>query len=165
MLPHLDAAYRYARWLARSSNDADDIVQEATLRAYRSFQDLHAADGRAWLLSIVRNCYLTAMKQRQRRNLVSLPEEDGDHGRVLVAATQGPENAAMERDTQRMLQRLLAALPEEHREVLVLREIEDMGYREIAQVTGLRIGTVMSRLARARAALRTQCLQQGLRSK
>jgi RNA polymerase sigma factor (sigma-70 family) len=160
VLPHLDAAYRYARWLARSANDADDLVQEATLRAYRSFQDLRAADGRAWLLSIVRNCHLTALKQRRRHNLVPLPEEDDDHGKVLVAGTPGPEGAAMDRDTQRMLQRLLAALPEEHREVLVLREMEDMGYREIAQVTSVPIGTVMSRLARARAALRAQWLQE-----
>jgi RNA polymerase sigma factor (sigma-70 family) len=159
VLPHLDAAYRYARWLARSATDADDLVQEAILRAYRSFQDLRAADSRAWLLSIVRNCHLTALKQRQRRNLVPLPEEDDDHGSVLVAGTPDPENAAIDRDTRRLLQRLLAALPEDHREVLVLREIEDMGYREIAQVTSLPIGTVMSRLARARAALRTQWLQ------
>jgi RNA polymerase sigma factor (sigma-70 family) len=160
VLPHLDAAYRYARWLARSANDADDVVQEATLRAYRSFEDLRGADGKAWFLTIVRNCHLTAAKQRQSRNLVPLPEENEEQGNELVATTPDPQTLAIHRDEQRMLQRLMAALPEEQREVLVLREIEDMGYREIAAVTRLPIGTVMSRLARARAALRTRWLQE-----
>ena len=156
VLLHLDAAYRYARWLARSATDADDVLQEATLRAYRSFEDLRGADGKAWLLSIVRNCHLTALKQRQRRNLVPLPEEHDEGGAELVASTPGPEAAALQRDERRTLQRLLSTLPEEHREILVLREIEDMGYREIATVTSLPIGTVMSRLARARASLRAR---------
>jgi RNA polymerase sigma factor (sigma-70 family) len=160
VLPHLDAAYRYARWLARSANDADDVVQEATLRAFRSFDDLRGADGKAWLLTIVRNCHLTASKQRQRRNLVPLPEHDEEQGGEMVASMPGPESVAIHRDEQRMLQQLMAALPEEQREVLVLREIEDMDYREIAAVTSLPIGTVMSRLARARAALRTRWLQE-----
>jgi RNA polymerase sigma factor (sigma-70 family) len=159
VLPHLDAAYRYARWLARSPNDADDVVQEATLRAYRSFEDLRGADGRAWLLTIVRNCHLTAAKQQQRRKHVPLPEEDEEQGSELVASTPDPQTLAIHRDDQRMLQRLMAALPEEQREVLVLREIEDMDYREIAAVTSLPLGTVMSRLSRARAALRTRWLQ------
>jgi RNA polymerase sigma factor (sigma-70 family) len=160
VLPHLDAAYRYARWLARSANDADDVVQEATLRAYRSFDDLRGADGKAWLLTIVRNCHLTASKQQQRRNLVPLPEYDDEQGGEMVASTPGPESVAIQRDEQRLLQRLMSALSEEQREVLVLREIEDMDYREIAAVTSLPIGTVMSRLARARAALRTLWLQE-----
>lgn len=159
VLPHLDAAYRYARWLARTANDADDVLQEATLRAYRSFADLRGADAKAWFLTIVRNCHLTAVTQQQRRRLVPLPEEDDEHGAVLVAATPDPETAAIDRDAQRMLQRLMAMLPEEQREVLVLRELEDMDYREIAEVICVPIGTVMSRLARARAALRTRWLQ------
>jgi RNA polymerase sigma factor (sigma-70 family) len=160
VLPHLDAAYRYARWLARSANDADDVVQEATLRAYRSFDDLRGADGKAWLLTIVRNCHLTAWKQQQRRNLVPLPQDHEDQGGEMVAETPDPESVAIHLDQQRMLQRLLSALPDEQREVLVLREIEDMDYREIAAVTSLPIGTVMSRLARARAALRTRWLHE-----
>lgn len=158
VLPHLDAAYRYARWLARSAVDADDLVQEATLRAYRSFEALRGADGKAWLLTIVRNCHLTAAKQRQRDNLVQLPEEHEEQGSAMVASTPDPQTAAIEGDRRRLLLRLMAALPEEQREVLVLREIEDMGYREIAAVTNLPLGTVMSRLARARAALRTRWL-------
>ncbi|HEY4342583.1 MAG TPA: sigma-70 family RNA polymerase sigma factor [Steroidobacteraceae bacterium] len=160
VLPHLDAAYRYARWLARSSPDADDVVQEATLRAYRSFEDLRGADGKAWLLTIVRNCHLTAAKQRQRHNLVPLPEDDQEQGDELVASTPDPQTLAIRRDDQRTLQRLMSALPEEQREVLVLREIEDMDYRAIAAVIKLPIGTVMSRLARARAALRARWLQE-----
>jgi RNA polymerase sigma factor (sigma-70 family) len=160
VLPHLDAAYRYARWLARSANDADDVVQEATLRAYRSFEDLRGADGKAWLLTIVRNCHLTSLKQQQRRNQVQLPHEGAEQSNELVASTPDPQSLAIHRDEQRMLQRLMAALPDEQREVLVLREIEDMDYREIAAVTSLPIGTVMSRLARARAALRSRWLQE-----
>ncbi len=148
VLPHLDAAYRYARWLARSPSDADDVVQEAALRAYRSFEDVRGADAKAWLLAIVRNCHVTAFRQQQRRNQVPLPYTNDEPGAELIANTPDPESAAMSRDEQRTLQRLLTALPEEHREVLILREIEDMDYREIAAVTSVPIGTVMSRLAR-----------------
>ncbi len=160
VLPHLDAAYRYARWLARSRHNADDVLQEAALRAYRSFDDLRGADGKAWLLTIVRNCHLTAWKQRLRRKSVPLPENEDEDGDAMGAQTSDPETEAIHRDQQRMLQRLLEGLPEEHREVLVLREIEDLDYREIATVTNLPMGTVMSRLARARAALRTRWLQE-----
>jgi RNA polymerase sigma factor (sigma-70 family) len=160
VLPHLDAAYRYARWLARSAHNAEDIVQEATLRAYRSFDDLRGADGKAWLLTIIRNCHLSAAKQQQRRRSVPLPEEDEELGNAMIAETPDPETEAIHRDNQRTLRRLLAALPDEHREVLVLREVEDLEYREIAAITNLPIGTVMSRLARARAALRTRWLHE-----
>jgi RNA polymerase sigma factor (sigma-70 family) len=157
VLPHLDAAYRFARWLSRSPTDADDVVQEAMLRAYRGFDALRGSDVKAWLLTIVRNCHSTALRQQQRRALVPLPEEhDAQDGHAMVETTPDPESAAMRRDDERTLDRLISQLPEEHREVLVLREIEDMDYREIAAVTSVPIGTVMSRLARARAALRTR---------
>jgi RNA polymerase sigma-70 factor (ECF subfamily) len=111
----------------------------------------------AWLLAIVRNCHLTALKQQQRRAFVPLPEEhDAEDGQALIATTPDPESASMRLDEQRTLERLMSALPDEHREVLVLREIEEMDYREIAAVTNVPIGTVMSRLARARAALKTR---------
>jgi RNA polymerase sigma-70 factor (ECF subfamily) len=160
VLQHLDAAYRYARWLSRSANDADDVLQEATLRAYRGFDNLRGSDAKAWLLTIVRNCHLTAISQRQRHKLVPLPEDPDDLGIELIASTPGPEAAAMDRDDRRTLRRLLAVLPEEQREVLVLREVEDLDYREIATITSLPIGTVMSRLARARASLRTRWQQE-----
>jgi RNA polymerase sigma factor (sigma-70 family) len=161
VLPHLDAAYRFARWLSRSPSDADDVVQDAILRAFRGFDALRGSDVKAWLLTIVRNCHLTALKQQQRRAFVPLPEEhDAEDGHAVVATTPGPESTSMRRDEQRTLDRLMSALPEEHREVLVLREIEELDYREIAAVTNVPIGTVMSRLARARAALKARWLQE-----
>ena len=161
VLPHLDAAYRFARWLARSSVDADDIVQDAVLRAYRGFDMLRGADVKAWLLTIVRNCHATARKQQRRQATEQLPEEhDPAFGHALVATTPTPESASIERDEARTLERLMANLPDDYREILVLREIEDMHYREIAAVMNVPIGTVMSRLARARAALRKDWLRQ-----
>jgi len=154
VLPHLDSAYRFARWLSRSRPDADDVVQEAMLRAWRAFDALREPDAKPWLLAIVRNCAASAHRREQRRGHVPLPEEQDSGDAALVATTGDPEGAAMELEQQRVLRRLLAELPEEQREVLVLREIEELNYREIAAVIGVPIGTVMSRLARARAALR-----------
>jgi RNA polymerase sigma factor (sigma-70 family) len=157
VMPHLDAAYRFARWLSRSPSDADDIVQESILRAFRGFDTLRGSDVKAWLMAIVRNCHSTALKQQQRRGFVPLPEEDDARdGYAMTATAPDPENAAMRRDEQRTLNRLMAALPEEHRTVLVLREIEEMDYRQIALITNVPIGTVMSRLARSRAALKAR---------
>jgi RNA polymerase sigma factor (sigma-70 family) len=156
VLPHLDAAYRYARWLCGSPSDADDVVQEAVLRAFRGFDGLRG-DARAWLLTIVRNCHATALRQRQRRGFVALPEEhDTQEGSAMISTAPGPETIAIGEDAGRSLERLLASLPEQQREVLVLREIEDMDYRQIAAVMNVPIGTVMSRLARARASLKAQ---------
>jgi RNA polymerase sigma-70 factor (ECF subfamily) len=161
VLPYLDDAYRFARWLARSPEGADDCVQEAMLRAYRGFDALRGADAKAWLLTIVRNCHSTALKQQQRRAQVPLPEEqDPLDGQALIAAGPDPESASIRQDEARTLERLVAELPEEHREILILREVEDMDYRGIAAVVNVPLGTVMSRLARARAALRTNWLQQ-----
>ena len=161
VLPHLDAAYRFARWLSRAPADADDVVQEAILRAFRGFDALRGSNVKAWLLAIVRNCHSTALKQQQRRGFVQLPEEnDAQDGYAMTATTPDPENASIRRDEQRTLDRLIATLPEEHRTVLMLREIEEMDYRQIAQVTNVPIGTVMSRLARSRAVLRARWLQE-----
>jgi RNA polymerase sigma-70 factor (ECF subfamily) len=161
VLPHLDAAYRFARWLAPAPGDADDVVQEAVLRAFRGFEGLRGSDVKAWLMAIVRNCHSTALKQRQRRAYVPLPEENDAHdGYAMTATTPDPEDASMLRDEQRTLDRLIAALPEEHRTVLMLREIEEMDYRQIAHVTNVPIGTVMSRLARSRALLKAQWLRE-----
>jgi RNA polymerase sigma factor (sigma-70 family) len=162
VMPHLDAAHRFARWLSRSSGDAEDVVQEAFLRAFRGFDSLRGSDVKGWLLTIVRNCHATALRQQQRRAAVPLPEEHDEQcgSTPIAAATPDPESASIGQDEQRTLERLIAALPEEHREVLLLREMEDMSYREIAAVTQVPIGTVMSRLARARAALRGKWLQE-----
>src|ERR1700733_1303762 len=161
ILPHLDAAYRFARWLSRNPSEAEDAVQEAILRAFRAFDSLRGSDAKAWLLTIVRNCHSTALKQQQRRDFVQLPaDDDALDAEAMIATTPDPETAAITRDEERTLDRLLATLSAEHREVLVLREIEDMDYREIATVTNLPIGTVMSRLARARAALKSGWLKE-----
>jgi RNA polymerase sigma-70 factor (ECF subfamily) len=156
VLPHLDAAYRYARWLCGSPSDADDVVQEAVLRAFRGFEGLRG-EAKPWLLTIIRNCHATALTQRQRRGFVPLPEEhDSEEGGAMIASEPGPEAIAIAADQGRSLEQLLSSLPEQQREVLVLREIEDMDYRQIAAVTNVPIGTVMSRLARARASLKAR---------
>src|SRR5450631_802153 len=99
VLPHLDAAYRFARWLSRSPTDAEDVVQEAILRAFRGFDALRGSDVKAWLLTIVRNCHLTALKQQQRRGFVPLPDEhDVQDGQALIATTPDPETATICRD-------------------------------------------------------------------
>ena len=159
VLPHLDAAYRFARWLAPSPSEADDLVQDAVLRAFRGFEGLRGSDAKAWLLTIIRNCHFTAQRQQQRRAFVPLPEDyDEADGDAMVASTPGPEAVSISRDQRRALERVLAELPEEQREVLILREIEDMDYRDIATITNVPIGTVMSRLSRARAALKARWL-------
>jgi RNA polymerase sigma-70 factor (ECF subfamily) len=147
-LPHLDAAYNLARWLSRSPADADDIVQDAMLRAFRAFDGFRGGDAKAWLLTIVRNCWLSAGAATRRRGHTSLEDKD------LAAPESDPEATAIQAGAKRRLDAMIAALPQEFREVLILREMEDMSYREIAEITSVPIGTVMSRLARARAILR-----------
>ena len=154
-LPHLDAAINLARWLTRSSADADDVVQEAMMRAWRAFDGFRGGDIRPWLLTVVRNCWRTSMSDRKRRGHVAMPDENTHLvGDELTYAGPSPESQAVRSDEGRKLDAVIATLPEEFREVLILREMEDLSYREIAEVTGTPIGTVMSRLARARALLR-----------
>jgi RNA polymerase sigma-70 factor (ECF subfamily) len=161
VLPHVDAAYGFARWLTHSPSDADDLLQEAILRAFRGFDSLRGSNVKAWLLTIVRNQHLTMLTQQRRGVFVSLPEEhELQDDQVMTGTTPGPESASIQQDEKRTLDRLMSALPEEHREILVLREIEEMDYRDIATVTDVPIGTVMSRLARARAALKARWLQE-----
>ncbi len=149
-LPHLDAAYNLARWLSRSPVDADDIVQEAMLRAWRAFDGFRGGDIKPWLLAIVRNCWRNAGADSKRRAHTALPDNDN----VLVSESADPERQAAQASESRRLDEIIALLPDEYREVLILREMDDMSYRDIAEVTGVPIGTVMSRLARARAMLR-----------
>ena len=155
-LPHLDAAYNLAKWLARPPLDADDIVQDAMLRAYRAFDSFRGDNVKPWLLSIVRNCFLTAAGQTRHARNVPLPAdgEAGSDDPALVVDAPDPEAAAIRAEEGRRLADVVAKLPQEFREVLVLREMEDLSYREIAQITGSPIGTVMSRLARARGMLK-----------
>jgi RNA polymerase sigma-70 factor (ECF subfamily) len=154
-LPHIDAAYSLARWLSRSADDADDVVQDAMLRAYRAFDGVRGDNIRVWLLTIVRNCWRNRAADGRRRGQVPLP---GDDDKPLAFEGPGPEDEAMRASDRRRLDLLIAELPEDFRLVLVLREIQDMSYREIAEATGAPIGTVMSRLARARGLLKDQWL-------
>lgn len=160
-LPCMEAAFNLAFWLVRSRSDAEDIVQEAYLRALRGFHGFRGDDVRPWLLAIVRNCAYRWLSNRRRSgSVVSLDEafagggDDGEGAREIAADEPSAEErlvGAAERD---YVLRALAELPPAYREVLVLREIEELSYREIADVTGAPIGTVMSRLSRARGELR-----------
>lgn len=162
-LPHLDAAYNLARWLARPPLDADDIVQDAMLRAYRAFDSFRGDNVRPWLLAIVRNCFLTAAGRTRSAHDVPLPSdpEIGANDLALISADPDPEAAAILADDCRRLAACIVGLPEEFREVLLLREMEDLSYREIARITAAPIGTVMSRLARARAMLKEKMQVDG----
>jgi RNA polymerase sigma-70 factor (ECF subfamily) len=156
-LPHLDAAYNLARWLSRSPADADDIVQDAMLRAFRAFDGFRGENIRPWLLTIVRNCWRSRVADPRTRGHAPLPDDD-DH--PLPDDGPDPEAQALRASESRRLHAVIAALPQDFREVLILREIEDMSYREIAEATGAPIGTVMSRLARARTMLKDQWLAE-----
>jgi RNA polymerase sigma factor (sigma-70 family) len=158
-LPHLDAAYNLARWLARPPLDADDIVQDAMLRAYRAFDTVRGEDVKPWLLAIVRNCFLTTVRRAKGNISVPIPSDSevGSDDPAFVSDQPGPEDSAIQSEQRTWLDGVIASLPADFREVLVLREMEDMSYREIAQITGVPVGTVMSRLARARALLKEKC--------
>jgi len=151
MLPHLDAAYNLACWLLRDPHDAED----ACLRAHRAIGRFRGGDGRAWLLTIVRNVCYSELRGR-RRGPEEVAFEDEIHG-----STHDPADAnavAWQEIKSDLLRQALERLPAEHREVIVLHEIEGLAYRDIAGVAGIPIGTVMSRLARARARLQTEVL-------
>jgi len=153
----MDAAYNLARWLSRSPSDADDIVQEAMLRAFRAFEGFRGENIRPWLLTIVRNCWRNSTADVRRRKHDPLPDEDA---RPLAAEGPDPEAEALRSAEERRLHAAIALLPEDFREALILREMEDMSYREIAEATGAPIGTVMSRLARARTLLKERWLAE-----
>jgi RNA polymerase sigma-70 factor (ECF subfamily) len=150
ILPHLDAAYNLARWLLHSGHDAEDVVQEACLRAFRSLDGFHGTDGRAWLLAIVRNtCYTWLERQRAARPATTFDE--GVH--CGSAPAESPESRLARREDRDLLRAALEELPPEYREAIVLRELEGLSYKDIAGVAGVPLGTVMSRLARARERL------------
>jgi RNA polymerase sigma-70 factor, ECF subfamily len=154
VMPHLDAAYRLAMALARSRADAEDLVQESLLRAFRGIHGLRDTEAKAWLLAIVRNCFFTSRARQQKRATISVPATTTELEEVEIASDLEPESVSLGEERKRELGDALAKLSAEHREILLLREVADMSYREIAAIANLPIGTVMSRLARARLTLR-----------
>jgi RNA polymerase sigma factor (sigma-70 family) len=157
VLPHLDAAYNLAHWLTRNDTDAEDVVQEAFLRAFKFFGGFHGADGRAWLLAIVRNACYTWM-QHNRPPELTLTLDDDMH--EIESEDLNPEALLLQSADTEIVRQALEALPLVFREVLVLRELEEMSYREIASITDLPLGTVMSRLARGRKRLQLALTNQ-----
>lgn len=163
MLPHLDAAYNLARYLSRDPVAAEDIVQDAFVRAFRGFAEFRGGSARAWILAIVRNCCHTWRTGRQRDlDVIENGWEEGDLDDPDGAASADadtPETALIRSDEAGAVRAVLETLPTPFREIMVLRDMEDLSYREIAEITGLPLGTVMSRLSRARDAFRAawQC--------
>ena len=150
VLPHLDAAYNLARFLMRNEQDAEDVVQEASLRAFRFFENFRGGNSRAWFLSIVRNTSFTALK-RNRTDEANVVFDEELHGSPSPPMDPGISlDRAQDRQTVRAA---IEALPAEFREAITLRELEGFSYKEIADIAGVPIGTVMSRLARARRQL------------
>jgi RNA polymerase sigma-70 factor, ECF subfamily len=161
VLPHLNAGYNLARWLTRNSQDADDVVQDACVRALKYLGALRGSDARAWFLTIVRHAFY----DWSRRNRP--PEVVLDDGTAIDLtedpAAIDPEQAALRSSESRLLSEAVAQLPILFREVLILRELEDLSYKEIARIANIPIGTVMSRLARARGLLQQSPLLEAVR--
>lgn len=156
VLPHLDAGYALARWLTRNDADAADVVQEACLRAFRYFDSYREGDAKSWLLKIVRRTCYDWLERNRSADLVPLETEADPDGSIHAPPTAAVNADALlqSRSDLRHLDRLIEALPPPLREAIVLRELHELDYRQIAEVTGVPIGTVMSRLHRARSALR-----------
>jgi RNA polymerase sigma-70 factor (ECF subfamily) len=149
ILPHLKSAHNLARWLTRNEDDAQDVVQEAYLRAFRFFDGFKGGDGKAWLMAVVRNTCLT-WRRRQKNTLTDVAFDETMHAsdRAVTAEAGLVEEASMA-----PLRTCIESLPPEYREIIVMRELEELSYREIADIAAIPIGTVMSRLARARKRL------------
>ena len=149
VLPHLDAAYRLARWLMRNEEDAEDVVQEASLRAFRYFRTFTGGNARGWFLRIVRN---TCWSSCASFHAATDPFDEEQHSSTQPASD--PETLLLQTDDVALIQRAMRNLPDRFRELLVLRELEGLSYRELADVMGIPMGTVMSSLSRARQAFR-----------
>jgi RNA polymerase sigma-70 factor (ECF subfamily) len=159
VLPHLDAAYNLARWLTRNDHDAEDVVQEAFLRAFKYWAGISHRDSRSWLLAIVRNTFYTWLRQRIPEGH---PFSDADLAE-LDDENPNPERAALQGADREMLKAALEDLPVEFREAIVLREMEGLSYKEIADIANVPVGTVMSRLARGRKRLQVALMDLGVR--
>lgn len=153
-LPHLNAAFGLARWLMHNDADAEDCVQDAYLRAYKAYPRFRGEDGKAWLLTILRNVCFTALKKKSGQGAPESFDEEIHHTVEQTAATAGAP------DRSEVLRRAIENLPPEFREMIVLHDLEGRAYREIALIVNVPIGTVMSRLARAREKLRSQITRE-----
>jgi RNA polymerase sigma-70 factor, ECF subfamily len=160
VLPHARAAFALASWLTRDPHDAEDVVQEAWLRAFKYFDGFGGGDARSWFLTIVRNSF-RRWRERHREagpvhEVASLDEGDGDEVAAVASPADDPAQALLRESERETVNRAIGELPLDYREVLVLRELEGLSYREIAAIAAIPIGTVMSRLARARERLRAR---------
>jgi RNA polymerase sigma-70 factor (ECF subfamily) len=157
VVQHLDAAYNLARWLTRSSQDAEDVVQEAFLRAFKYFNGYHGGNIRSWLLTIVRNTTYTWLQQNRSQDINTVSDDELTNFESREAS---PETTLIQNVNKETISNALAALPTEYREILVLRELEGLSYKEISDITEIPVGTVMSRLSRARKRLQQQLMGQ-----
>jgi RNA polymerase sigma factor (sigma-70 family) len=157
MIPHLNAAYNLARWMTRNEHDADDVVQEAYLRAFTAVDGFRSdGNGRAWILAIVRNTCLTWLQRNRLKEVVTASNEDLD---MKADAAPNPEQTLILTTRSDLFKKALEELPLHYRVILILREMEELSYKAIAQVVDIPLGTVMSRLARARQQLQCHVLE------
>lgn len=161
-LPHLDAGFNLARWLTRNDHDAEDVVQEAFLRALRYMGGFHGDNARAWLLQIVRHTCFSWLKENRPAEIVALDDVGDGWQDIAAPSADEPSAIAIRNADRQQINQAIAALPFVYREVLVLRELNDLSYKDIARIVDIPIGTVMSRLARARDLMR-QALAPGAR--
>ncbi len=152
IMPHMDAAYNVARWLSSNDSDAQDIVQEAYLRAFKFFSGFRGENSRAWLLRIVRNAFYDWLKQNRGEGTT---EQFDEELHDAIDEKRGPDALLLEKADHELLHKAIGNLPVEFREILVLRELEGFSYKEISEVASIPLGTVMSRLARGREQLRS----------
>ena len=166
VLVHLDAAYNLARWVTRDAAGAEDAVQDACLRAFRFFESQQGPNAKAWFMTIVRNACIDWL-DAQRRGDGDEPYDDDTHvdGAISVATTESPEAAFVRAFEARWVRECIATLPREYREVLVLRELEELSYKEIGAIVEVPVGTVVSRLARGRALLQERLIEIRRRSR
>ena len=155
--PHMDAAYNLARWLTRNDHDAEDVVQEAMLRAFTFYDGFRGPDARSWILKIVRNTCFTWLQANRPTEIVTTDVDELSEISPLLSCSgsiDDPETAALRKTEAHQVDKAIASIPPAFREIIVLREIEGLSYKEIASVIDAPIGTVMSRLARARTEIR-----------
>jgi RNA polymerase sigma-70 factor (ECF subfamily) len=161
VMPHLNAAYNLARWLTHNEHDAQDVVQESIVRAMRYMATFRGDSARAWLLQIVRHACYSWLKENRPVENVALDDSDDAWQEIPAPAADEPHSMAIRKADRKQINEALAALPVAYREVLVLRELEDLSYNDIARIADIPVGTVMSRLARARGLMREALVPSG----